>query len=53
MRSPWRVYVCDLPERLKSVVVEPEKTAVVRQRLGKYVLAVTNTHATVEDCCTR
>lgn len=26
----------------------PENTAVVRQRLGKYVTAATNTHSTIE-----
>jgi hypothetical protein len=35
-------------ERLKAGMVEPEDTAVARQRLGKHVPATTNTHETDE-----
>jgi hypothetical protein len=34
--------VSELHERLKAGIVEPEKTVVARQRLGKHVLAATN-----------
>jgi hypothetical protein len=39
------VYV-HVPQNLKSEIVDPEETAVARQRLGKHVPATTNTHNT-------
>jgi hypothetical protein len=44
MRSPYYMP----PQRLKAATVELDKTAVVRQRLGKHVSAVTNTHEITE-----
>jgi hypothetical protein len=34
-------------------IVEPEETAVVRQRLDKDVSASTDSHATIENCWKR
>jgi hypothetical protein len=39
---------CCVPPK-QAVIVEPEDTAVARQRLGKHVQAATNAHATTEE----
>jgi hypothetical protein len=36
-------------QHLKAGIVEPEETAIARQKLGKHVSAVTNTCTTVEE----
>jgi hypothetical protein len=41
------VCLCLPPQQ--AGIVEPEETAVARQRLGKYVFAATNTQATTEE----
>jgi hypothetical protein len=33
----------------KAGIVEPEQTAVARQRFGKHVPAATNTHAAIQE----
>jgi hypothetical protein len=43
MRSPCFLGVRVCPQRLKSGIVEPQGTAIARQRLGKLVPAATNT----------
>jgi hypothetical protein len=48
-RSHCSLYVCVHPERQKTGIVEPEETAVARQRLAKHLPASTNTHTTVEE----
>jgi hypothetical protein len=41
------VFSCP-PKPLKAGIVEPEEISVAMQRLGKYVHAALNTHATLE-----
>jgi hypothetical protein len=46
MRSSLSVCLCVPPKSLKAEIVEPEETAVSRQRLGTHFTAATNTHVT-------